>query len=119
VGEFLLLAAHFMIVRNIFSALRTSVALRRLRPASQQAWVAYLLIVATLALYVHTFIQGVFGANFGGRCMTPYMLWLAVFMLADTTRRITEKLYRSNLSERPKIYTEPDFEGLMLAPGRQ
>jgi hypothetical protein len=119
IGEFLLLTAHFMILKNIFSALRTSTTLRKLRPGNAQAWCAYLLIAGLLALYVHTFIQGLFGGHFGGRCMTPYMLWLAIFMLADTTRRITEKLLNSAAAVRPQSFTEQAFDGLLLAPERQ
>jgi O-antigen ligase len=119
VGEFLLLTLHFLILRNIFGALRSAITLRRLRPGSQQAWFAYLLIIGSLALYVHTFIQGLFGSQFGGRCMTPYMLWLAIFMLAETTRRITEKMLNSSVSPRPpQMYSEPAFDGLLLTPGR-
>ena len=80
-GELLLLTIHFMMLRNIFSSMKTCKILRNLRPFSEQAWHAYLLTIGCLALYVHTFLQGLLGGHFGGRCMSPYMLWLALAML--------------------------------------
>jgi hypothetical protein len=121
VGEFLLLTCHFVILRNLFSGLRTSLVLRRLRPNSEEVWCAYLLLIGTLALYVHTFIQGLFGGHFGGRCMTPYMLWLSIFMLAETIRRIIERLAspRMSMSARQQMFAATSESMLTFAPGQE
>jgi len=51
--------------------------------------------------------------------MTPYMLWLAVFMLADATRRVTEGLLNSGPSYRKGTPAEPVFRALTLEPRHQ
>ncbi len=116
VGELLLLTIHFVMLRNILSSMRTCKILRSLRPTSEKAWHAYLLTIGCLGLYVHTFLQGVFGAQFGGRCMSPYMLWLALVMLTTVTRRVSEGLLQQAMRTRTPLYTVTDLETLQLAP---
>jgi O-Antigen ligase len=116
VGVILLLSIHFMMLRNIFSTLSTCKTLRTLRPDSQEAWHAYLLTIGFLGLYVHTFIQGLLGGHFGGRCMSPYMLWLALAMLTGVVRRITENLLKQATRPRSPMFAVADFETLELAP---
>ena len=116
VGEMLLLLVHFIMVKNIFSSIRTSRALRNLQPASEQAWHGYLVSIFCLALYVHTFLQGLMGGHFGGRCMSPYMLWLALFMLSDATRRINERMLdRATLNKAP-VFADDTLPSWRLAP---
>jgi O-antigen ligase len=117
-GEILLLAIHFVMVRNIFSSMRTSRILRNLQPASEQAWHAYLITIACLGLYVHTFLQGLFGGHFGGRCMSPYMLWLALFMLSATVRRVNEKMLEQATLSKAPLYAEAMFGPMQLAPAQ-
>jgi O-antigen ligase len=103
-GELLLLTVHFMMLRNIFSAMKTCRILRNLQPESEQAWHAYLLTIGFLALYVHTFLQGLLGGHFGGRCMSPYMLWLSLAMLTAVIRRVSEGLLRRATFTRVPMY---------------
>jgi O-antigen ligase len=117
-GELLLLMIHFMMLRNIFSSLKTCKMLRSLRPASEQAWHAYLLTIGCLGLYVHTFLQGLFGANFGGRCMSPYMLWLALVMLTVVTRRVSETMLQQATRTREPFYAVTGLDALDLVPAR-
>jgi O-antigen ligase len=117
-GELLLISIHFMMLRNIFSAMRTCKTLRSLRPASEKAWHAYLLIIGFLGLYVHTFLQGVFGAQFGGRCMSPYMLWLALAMLTAVVRRVTEAMLQQAMLTRAPVFVEPSVDRWQLVPAQ-
>ncbi len=116
VGEFLLLMLHFVILRNLFSSLGISRRLRELRPGSSEAWHAYLYTAGILGFYVHSFIQGIFGADFGGRCMSPYALFLAEFAMADVVRRVNNNLLQSALANRDSWRHEPTFRALDLAP---
>jgi len=118
VGEFFLLMIHFIMLRNIFSALRTSKILRNLQPASEQAWHGYLIAIACLGLYVHTFLQGLFGGHFGGRCMSPYMLWLALFMLSAVIRRVNERMLDQATLNKAPVFAEATFGALRLAPAQ-
>jgi O-antigen ligase len=116
IGELLLLTIHFMILRNIFTAMKTLKILRGLQPGSEQAWHAYLLTIGWLALYVHTLMQGMLGGHFGGRCMSPYMLWLALVMLTTVTRRVSETMLRRANVEREPMFAITDLEALQTAP---
>jgi O-antigen ligase len=118
VGEFLLLAVHFMMLRNIFGSIKACKALRSLQPGSEQAWTAYVLTVGCLGLYVHTFIQGLLGGHFGGRCMSPYMLWLALVMMTAAIRRATEvMLQRARLAREP-LFAVSGMETFDLVPSQ-
>jgi len=118
IGELLLLMVHFMIIRNIFRSMQTSKVLRNKDPDNQEAWHIYLLTIGCLAIYVHSFIQGLFGADFGGRCMSPYMLFLAIFMVADVSRRLNEKLL-VRMSRHPEpVYAAQPFSPMELAPSQ-
>lgn len=117
-GELLLLTIHFMMLRNIFSSMKTCKILRSLRPDSVQAWHAYLLTIGCLGLYVHTFLQGLLGGHFGGRCMSPYMLWLSLAMLTAVTRRVAEgMLERARLGREP-LFAMTDLDTLQLVPAQ-
>jgi O-antigen ligase len=115
-GVLLLLTIHFMMLRNIFSAMKTCKALRSLRPDSEQVWHVYLLTIGCLGLYVHTFIQGLMGGHFGGRCMSPYMLWLALAMLTAATRRVSETMLQRARITREPLFAVADLETFQLAP---
>jgi len=119
VGEFLLLALHFVILRNIFLSLGISRRLREQRPGSSEAWHAYLFTAGLLGFYVHAFIQGIFGADFGGRCKSPYALFLAVFVMADVVRRINDNMLQTALANRENWRHEPTFRALDFSPVQQ
>jgi hypothetical protein len=96
IGLTLILVVHFVMVRNIFKSLRMATTLRSREPRSEQATQAYLLSCGLLVMYVNAFFHGLFAASFGGRAMSPYMFFLAVFVLAEALRRlISERLSRS------------------------
>jgi O-antigen ligase len=114
-GEILLLTIHFMMLRNIFSSIKTCKTLASLQPTSRQAWHAYLLTIGCLALYVHTFLQGLLGGHFGGRCMSPYMLWLALAMLTAVTRRMSEGLLQQATLAREPLFASA-LETFELVP---
>lgn len=119
IGFGLLLIVHFIMLRNIFSSLRTSRALRNLQPASEQAWQGYLLTIFCLGVYMHTFLQGLMGSHFGGRCMSPYMFWLGLFMLTNMTRRVNEQMLdRATLSKAP-VFADAVIPTFNLAPATQ
>lgn len=103
IGEFLLLMVHFMIIRNVFRAIKASKILRSMQPGNRDAWLAYLITIGMLGFYVHAFIQGIFGADFGGRCMTPYMLFLGVFMVSDVARRLNERMLKTAILNRTEF----------------
>lgn len=115
-GELLLLTIHFIMVRNIFSSMKTSRILRNLQPASQQAWNGYLITIFCLGLYIHTFLQGLFGGHFGGRCMSPYMLWLALAMLSAAIRRVNEHMLDQATLNKAPVFAEATFGPMQLAP---
>lgn len=117
-GELLLLIVHFMIIRNIFRSMHVSKILRNKDPDNQEYWHVYLVTIGCLGLYVHSFIQGLFGADFGGRCISPYMLFLAVFMMADVSRRLNEGLLKRSMARREPVYVGRASGGLTLEPVR-
>jgi hypothetical protein len=118
IGELLLLMVHFMIVKNLFKSIKLSKIIRNKDPDNQEAWRIYLVTIGSLAIYIHSFLQGLFGADFGGRCMSPYMLFLAVFVIADVCRRLNEKLL-ARMSRAPEpLYANPTFSSLEYVPVR-
>jgi len=116
IGELLLLTVHFMMLRNILSAMKTTKILRSLQPTSTRAWHAYLLTIGCLALYVHTFLQGLLGGHFGGRCMSPYMLWLGLIMLSSVTRRVSEAMLQQARHVREPLFSVTDLDTLQMVP---
>ncbi|HTZ98138.1 MAG TPA: O-antigen ligase family protein [Terriglobales bacterium] len=118
-GFGLLLIVHFIMVRNIFSSMRTSRVLRNLQPASEQAWQGYLLTIFCLGAYMHTFLQGLMGSHFGGRCMSPYMLWLALFMLINVTRRVNERMLDQATLNKAPVFADATFSDFNFAPVTQ
>jgi O-antigen ligase len=87
VGLGILLMIHFMILRNVFLSIRNAAALRAERPRDQESSRAYILAVGSLALYANLTLNGLFNATFGGRARSPFMLFLAVFVMVDLLRR--------------------------------
>lgn len=118
-GFCLLLMVHFMMLRNIFSSMRTSRTLRNLQPASQKAWDGYLITIFCLGLYMHTFLQGLMGGHFGGRCMSPYMLWLGLFMLTNVTRRVNEQMLEQATLNKAPVFADATFPEFSFAPVTQ
>lgn len=111
IGLALLIAIHVAIIRNIFLALRTGNALRERFPKEKRAVQAYLLPIGLLAIYVNLFIQGMFGATFGGRAMAPYMLFLGLFVVADAVKRLNLaywNLVRAQTDEPSELVAQPD-----------
>jgi O-antigen ligase len=119
VGEILLLTVHFVMVRNILSSMLTSRTLRALEPNSEQAWHGYLITIACLALYVHTFLQGLLGGHFGGRCMSPYMLWLALTMVSAMVRKAKESMLEQATHGKAPLFTQASFISLNMEPVTQ
>lgn len=119
IGFCLLMMVHFMMVKNIFSSISTSRTLRNLQPASEQAWWGFLISIACLGLYVHTFLQGLMGGHFGGRCMSPYMLWLALFMISAAIRRVNERMLDQAMLTKAPVYADATFTDFGLAPVTQ
>jgi O-antigen ligase len=117
-GEFLLLTVHFLMVRNIFGAMKACKTLRTLRPGSQDAWHAYILTIGCLGLYIHTFIQGLLGGHFGGRCMSPYMLWLSLVMMTAVVRRLSEAMLQKATRNREPLYAVTELEAFQLVPAQ-
>ena len=118
VGEFLLLMVHFMMLRNIFRSMKASKALQALRPGSEQARTAYILTIGCLGLYIHTFIQGLLGGHFGGRCMSPYMLWLGLVMMTAATRRMSEAMLQRTKVAREPLFAVSGMETFDLVPSQ-
>ena len=78
-----------------------------------------MLTIGALGIYVHSFIQGLFGADFGGRCMSPYMLFLAIFMIADVTLRMNKRLLQRTSERAEPVYAGPSLGSLRFAPVRE
>jgi len=93
-GLGLLLLVNGVIIKNIFGTLRMAATLRA--NGHQQGARAYLLTVGVLALYVNSFLGGLFSANFGGRPRNFYMLFLAIFMLSAVMQQLVSNLSKRN-----------------------
>ena len=78
VGFIILLGIHFVIVKNLWRALKG--------PPNRNA---HLLAVGSLAIYVNLLVNGLFNATFGGRASTPYMLLLGLVVVSEVLRRNT------------------------------
>jgi O-antigen ligase len=92
-GLLVLLMIHFAILRNVWRSIRGASVLRARAPRDPRSAQAYLLSVGALALYANLSINGLFNTTFGGRPTSPFMLFLAVFVMVDVLRRqIAERL---------------------------
>src|SRR5580704_2180678 len=109
IGLLLMIVIHGAILRNIFISLRAGSVLRDRYPRDKRALQAYVLPIGLLTIYVNLFIEGMFGATFGGRPMAPYMFFLALFVVADAVRRLNAKY----LSLVVAGTDEPSAEGVM------
>jgi O-antigen ligase len=86
------LMLHWTILRNIFSTIRTSNRHRSRYTKDGQATEIYVLSIGLFALYVTLFLASLVNSSIGGRAMSPYMLFLAVFMLAAEMPRLAARL---------------------------
>lgn len=69
-----------------------------------------MLPIGLLSIYVNLFIEGMFGATFGGRPMAPYMLFLALFVVADGVRRLNTRYLNLAVAGTD----EPSADGFIL-----
>jgi O-antigen ligase len=76
VGLCILVGIHFVIVKNLWRALKGS-------PNRN----AHLLAVGSSAIYVNLLINGFFNATFGGRASTPFMLLLGLVVVSEVLQR--------------------------------
>jgi len=76
VGLCILVGIHFVIVKNLWWALKS--------PLNRNA---HLVAVGFLAIYVNLLINGLFNATFGGRAGTPFMLLLGLVVVSEALRR--------------------------------
>jgi O-antigen ligase len=76
VGLIILVGIHFVIVKNLWRALKS--------PPNRNA---HLLAVGSSAIYVNLLINGLFNATFGGRASTPFMLMLGLVAVSEVLRR--------------------------------
>ena len=103
IGLAVLLMIHLMILRNIFRSIRGASALRARAPRDPRSTQAYLLAVGSLALYANLTVNGLFNTTFGGRPTSPFMLFLALFVIVDLLRKqITERLANTAANVKPR-----------------
>jgi O-antigen ligase len=76
VGLCIVVGIHFVIVKNLWRALKGSTNGN-----------AHLLAVGSSAIYVNLLINGLFNATFGGRASTPFMLLLGLVVVSEVLRR--------------------------------
>lgn len=100
IGLGLLVIINIIIVRGILQTLRTATALRERFPGDRRTTLAYLLTVGALAIYANLFINGLFNTAFGGRALSSYMLFLAMFFIVQVLQRCTVRLVASVPSKR-------------------
>jgi O-antigen ligase len=98
VGVVLLLIVNYVMVRNIVSSMRMATILRS--RGDQRGMPAYILSVGLLAMYLNSFLDGLFAASFGGRPRNFYMFFLAVFMLSAVIHEIVSKLLNNPVLSR-------------------
>lgn len=99
VGLVILLMIHFVMLRNILRSIRDATALRAARPRDQRAARAHLISVGSLALYVNLTINGLFNTTFGGKPTSPFMLFLALFVMVDLLRRYIAEMLSGAVPE--------------------
>jgi exopolysaccharide production protein ExoQ len=99
IGLAILLMIHFMILRNAFRSIRDASILRARRPYDKESSLAYILAVGFLALYANLTINGLFNTTFGGRARSAFMLFLALFVMADLLRRHITKMVGGTVAE--------------------
>ena len=95
----LMLVLHFMILRNSYLAIRDAALLRAEKPYDREISRAYILAVGSLALYANLTINGMFNATFGGRPRSPFMLFIALFLLVNSLRRYIANKLGSEVSD--------------------
>jgi O-antigen ligase len=78
VGLLILVGIHFVIVKNLW---------RALKDAPNRS--SHLLAVGSSAIYINLLVNGLFNASFGGRASTPFMLLLGLVVVSEVLRRNT------------------------------
>jgi O-antigen ligase len=81
IGLGLMLILHAIIIRNLLHVIRYSGAPREL----------YDLAAGSLAVYVNLVINAFFNSTIGGRPSTLFMLFLALFVVSESLRRVLTK----------------------------
>jgi O-antigen ligase len=115
-GLALLVSIHWVILRNLFRTLHNVTALRNRHPSDNRGRGAYLLTVGLLATYVNLFVAGLFNSSYGGRTMSPYMLFLALFMIACELPRLTSEMTGGPLSSGNRADVDRSALALNLEP---
>jgi O-antigen ligase len=96
VGLGLMLLLHWSILRNVLAAIRDANARRVRSPGDVRATKIYILAVGMLAIYISLFLVSLVISSIGGRPMSPYMLFLAVFMISGELARLASALPESS-----------------------
>ncbi|MGA8150809.1 MAG: O-antigen ligase family protein [Terriglobales bacterium] len=112
IGVVLLLIVNYVIVRNVVTTMRMATILQS--RGDERGRLAYILAVGFLAMYVDSFVDGLFNASFGGRPRNFYMFFLAVFMLSAVTQRlVSQMLGNTNLNQdqpRQRLYSVVTYQ---------
>jgi O-antigen ligase len=86
IGLVLLLLIHFSILRNLLYVAK--------HPISRGA---YLLAIGCSAVYANLLLNGMFNASFGGHAYAPFMLFLALVLIAEKLRGANESQFRGDV----------------------
>jgi O-antigen ligase len=117
-GLALLVSIHWVILRNLFGTLRSLTTLRSREPTNKRAATAHLLTIGLLATYINLFVAGLFNSSYGGRTMSPYMLFLALFMIACQLPRLISEMTRGTLNHGNQTDVDRPALALSLEPAR-
>jgi exopolysaccharide production protein ExoQ len=117
-GLALLVSIHWVILRNLFGTLRSLTTLRSREPTNKRAATAHLLTIGLLATYINLFVAGLFNSSYGGRTMSPYMLFLALFMIACQLPRLISEMTRGTLNHGNQTDADRPALALSLEPAR-
>jgi O-antigen ligase len=98
-GLGLMVLLHLLILRNIFKSIGAVATLRGRMPANRSVTTAHLLTVGSLAIYVNLFMNGMFAATFGGRAMSPFVLFLGLFVVVEALRKHTMDLLKDTAAD--------------------
>ena len=75
-GLLLILLMHFSILKNLAAVAR--------RPTSREI---HLLAVGSLAIYFDVLLTGQFNVSFGGHLNSPFIVFLALILIAENLKR--------------------------------
>ncbi len=90
IGLGLMLLLHWIVVRNLLAAIRNANTRKNHYPGDQRANQIQVLSVGMLSLWVALFLVSLVISSIGARPMSPYMLFLGVFVVAAELRRLSE-----------------------------